>query len=107
MRETDLFQPSMLYDYSDFAQVMPMMAMLATRMTMIIMIIMIIMMIMDDNDDNNNDNNNEIIATQQVLHTLSRLSQTPRSTSTGQNGFPQSQAQVKHQIFAIMVFVPH
>ena len=66
------------------------------------MIIMIIMMIMDDNDDNNNDDNNEMIATHQVLHTLSRLSQTPRSTSTGQNGFPQSQAQVKHQIFAIM-----
>ena len=44
MRETDLFQPSMLYDYSDFAQVMPMMAMLATRMTMIIMMIMLIMM---------------------------------------------------------------
>jgi len=48
MRETDLFQPSMLYDYSDFAQ---------------------------------------------VLHTLSRLSQTPHATATGQNGFPQSQAQ--------------
>ena len=46
MRETDLFQPSMLYDYSDFAQVMPMMAMLATRMTMIIMMIMLLMLIM-------------------------------------------------------------
>ena len=46
MRETDLFQPSMLYDYSDFAQVMPMMAMLATRMTMIIMMIMLSMLIM-------------------------------------------------------------
>jgi len=48
MRETDLFQPSMLYDYSDFAQ---------------------------------------------VLHTLSRLSQTPRALASGQQGFPPSQAQ--------------
>ena len=31
-----------------------------------------------------------------VLHTLSRLSQTSRATATGQNGFPQSQAQVFH-----------
>ena len=47
LSETDLFQPSMLYDYSDFAQ---------------------------------------------VLHTLSRLSQTPRAAAKAQHGFPVSQA---------------
>ena len=57
MSETDLFQPSMLYDYSDFAQ---------------------------------------------VLHTLSRLSQTPRATAQGQHGFPtnkNSPSQDEEQIY--------
>ena len=57
LSETDLFQPSMLYDYSDFAQ---------------------------------------------VLHTLSKLSQAPRSTGMGHHGFPDnknSPSQDEEQIY--------
>jgi len=51
IRETDLFQPSMLYDYSDFAQ---------------------------------------------VLHTLTKLSQSGRAIATGQHGFPVSESSPSH-----------
>jgi len=51
MRETDLFQPSMLYDYTDFAQ---------------------------------------------VLHSLSRLSQSSRAVASGQYGFPVTEGGPSH-----------